>query len=385
MLTRREKIIKPKLFLASNVFIDEEIGSNSKISEHYRTKIKELWEYLKKICDLRVFNGRFPSLSQLRNDIKNFNPEIVGCHLSHEIPIEILEDSNIFAISTATMGYNHIGRIPGDTILITHTPGVLFETVADFTIALIMGNLRNLVDLHNYVWNGNWTAEEKWDLDQKLCSVINNKKLGILGLGQIGQEIVNRLHPWGIEIIYTDISRNLDMEKRYANLQFTDKLEDIFRFCDIISIHIPLNEKTKGIIDKNLLKIMKKDALLVNTARGPIINFFDLLNLLENKEIAINLAFDVFSPKEPIEPQILTRFKKIKEANPNLRFTFIPHNASADADTRARMNIMFLQDIVKIIESKNFEDLKEVHIIPEQKKNLNQINFRIKKYWEKKI
>ena len=71
-----------------------------------------------------------------------------------------------------------------DDIIITHTPGVLHNTVADFTVALIMSNLRNIVDLHNYVWNGNWSSEDKWDLDQELSSVINNKTLGIVGLGE---------------------------------------------------------------------------------------------------------------------------------------------------------------------------------------------------------
>ncbi|MCK4239077.1 MAG: hypothetical protein KAX33_08155, partial [Candidatus Lokiarchaeota archaeon] len=310
---------------------------------------------------------------------------IIGCHLSHELPTDFLVNSEVFAVATATMGYNHIGRVSGDKILITTTPGVLFETVADFTIAIILENLRNLVDLHNFVWNGKWTAEEKWDLDQKLCSKIDNKTLGIIGVGQIGQEVIKRLYPWGVKIWYNDIFRNKAMEKEYPGIKFIDNYEEIFTNCDIISLHIPLMEKTKGIVNRDLLKLMKKDALLVNTARGEIINIYDLLELLENREISINLAFDVFGPIEPIEPQILERFKIIKKENPNLRFTFIPHNASADADTRAKMNVMFLQDIIKIIESNNLDDLKEVHIIPEQKNRINEIDFRIKKYWEKKV
>lgn len=375
---------KIKIYFTSNVFSDTEIGTNTKISKKYRKKIEGLWNILKKKAEIKIFDGRFPSESQIYSEIKKFNPDIIGCHLSHELATDILEDSEIFAIATATMGYNHIGKISGDKILITHTPGVLFATVADFTIAIIMTNLRNLVDLHNFVWTGKWTAEEKWDLDQKLCSKIDNKILGIIGVGQIGQEIIKRLHPWGVKILYNDIFRNKTMEKNFPGIKFIDNYEEIFTNCDIISVHIPLTEKTKGIVNRDLLKLMKKDAVLVNTARGPIINFHDLLELLENREISINLAFDVFGPIEPIKPQILERFKKIKKENPNLRFTFIPHNASADADTRAKMNVMFLQDIIKIIESKNLDDLKEVHIIPEQKKRINEIDFRIKKYWKKK-
>lgn len=376
---------KTKIFFTSNVFSDTEIGLNSKISKRYREKIVELWDILKKKAEIKIFDGRFPLESQIHDEIQNFNPDIIGCYLSHELPTDFLENSEVFAVATATMGYNHIGRVSGDTILITHTPGVLFETVADFTIAIILENLRNLVDLHNFVWNGKWTAEEKWDLDQKLCSKIDNKTLGIIGVGQIGQEVIKRLYPWGVKIWYNDIFRNKAMEKEYPGIKFIDNYEEIFTNCDIISLHIPLMEKTKGIVNRDLLKLMKKDAVLVNTARGEIINIYDLLELLEKREISINLAFDVFGPIEPIEPQILERFKKIKKENPNLRFTFIPHNASADADTRAKMNVMFLQDIIKIIEFKNLDDLKEAHIIPEQKNRINEIDFRIKKYWEKKV
>lgn len=376
---------KTKIFFTSNVFSDTEIGLNSKISKRYREKILELWDILKKKAEIKIFDGRFPLESQIHDEIQNFNPDIIGCHLSHELPTDFLVNSEVFAVATATMGYNHIGRVSGDKILITTTPGVLFETVADFTIAIILENLRNLVDLHNFVWNGKWTAEEKWDLDQKLCSKIDNKTLGIIGVGQIGQEVIKRLYPWGVKIWYNDIFRNKAMEKEYPGIKFIDNYEEIFTNCDIISLHVPLMEKTKGIVNRDLLKLMKKDALLVNTARGEIINIYDLLELLENREISINLAFDVFGPTEPIEPQILERFKIIKKENPNLRFTFIPHNASADADTRAKMNVMFLQDIIKIIESNNLDDLKEVHIIPEQKNRINEIDFRIKKYWEKKV
>lgn len=376
---------KTKIFFTSNVFSDTEIGLNSKISKRNREKIVELWDILKKKAEIIIFDGRFPLESQIHDKIQNFNPDIIGCHLSHELPKDFLENSEVFAVATATMGYNHIGRVSGDKILITHTPGVLFETVADFTIAIILENLRNLVDLHNFVWNGKWTAEEKWDLDQKLCSKIDNKTLGIIGVGQIGQEVIKKLYPWGVKIWYNDIFRNKAMEKKFPGIKFIDNYEEIFTNCDIISLHIPLMEKTKGIVNRDLLELMKKDAVLVNTARGEIINIYDLLELLENREISINLAFDVFGPIEPIEPQILERFKNIKKENPNLRFTFIPHNASADADTRAKMNVMFLQDIIKIIESKNLDDLKEVHIIPEQKNRINEIDFRIKKYWEKKV
>ncbi len=374
---------KPKVYLTSNVFSEEKIGSNEKISEQVRRSIKNLWQKLNLISELKIFNGRFPSDDQIKKDIKIFKPEILGCHLSHIISSEVLENSRIYAISTSTAGYNHIHKSEKDDILITHTPGILHETVADYTIALIMANLRNLIDLHNYIWNGEWTLNDKWDLDQSLSSVISNKVLGIVGLGEIGKEIVKKLYSWGVRIIYYDIKQMRGFENDFPLLEFREDLTDIFKESDIISLHIPLNKQTNKLINRDLLKLMKKSALLVNTSRGPVVDFDTLLNMLEKKEIQINLAFDVF-PLEPIDDKTLKRLKDIKRNQPQIRVILIPHNASADANTRGKMNVIFLNNIIKIIESNSLNDLSEVKIIPEHKNQLKEKQWKIFNYWEKK-
>ncbi|MFX1555197.1 MAG: 2-hydroxyacid dehydrogenase [Promethearchaeota archaeon] len=374
---------RPKVFFTSNVFSSEEIGSNKKISENFRIKIKELWQQLEQISELKIFNGRFPSENQIKNEVKNFNPDIIGCHLSHTISSEILKNSKIFAISTSTAGYNHIRRTEEDDILITHTPGILHKTVADYTIALIMANLRNLIDLHNYVWDNQWTPDDKWDLDQSLSSVITDKILGIVGLGEIGKEIVKKLYQWGIKILYYDIRQMIEFEKDYPLIEFKENIEDIFQESDIVSLHIPLNEHTKNLINRDLLKLMKKEVLLINTARGGILDLDTLIEMLEHKEVQINIAFDVF-PIEPVKLKTLNRLKNIKKNQPNLRMILIPHNASADANTRGKMTVIFLQDIINIIKSSSIEDLIDVHIIPEHKKQLTEKKWRIFNYWEKK-
>jgi len=374
---------KPKVFLTSNVFSSEEIGANEKISQSIRDKINSLWDNLNSISKLRVYEGRFPSEEELKTNFNNFKPNFIGCHLSHKITREMLKNPEIYAISTSTAGYNHIQRLPKDDILITHTPGVLHETVADYTIALIMATLRNLIDLHDYVWAHNWTPEDKWDLDQNLSSIINNKILGIVGLGEIGIELVKRLSPWGLKILYFDINRKKDIEDSHPNLKFKENLKDLFIEADIVSLHIPLNKHTEKIINRDLLKSMKKGAVLINTARGPVLDLEALLDLLEHKEIQINFAFDVF-PIEPIDKNTLDRIKKIKKEQPHIRMLLMPHNASADADTRGKMDILFLEDLITIIKSKKIEDLNGVHSIPEHTAKLSTNNWRIEKYWEDK-
>jgi glyoxylate reductase len=374
---------KPNIFFTSNVFSDKEIGSNEKVSMDLREKIKNLWDSLEIIANVKIFDGRFPSEAQIKKQVEKFNPDILGCHLSHIISAEVLKNSKLFAIATSTAGYNHIHRIEEDNILITHTPGVLQETVADYTVALIMANLRNLIDLHNNVWNKKWSSDDKWDLDQSLSTTITNKVLGIIGLGEIGKSVVRKLYPWGVKIFYYDLNQKKDFEKDYPLIEFKEDLETLFRDSDIISIHIPLNKDTENLIGKNLLKLMKNNSLLINTARGGVLEIKSLIKLLENKEIQINLAFDVY-PIEPIDNLILDRFKKIKSEQPNIKMILLPHNASADANTRAKMNILFLKDIIKIINSSTIEDLHEVHIIPEHKKQLNEKKWRIYNYWGKK-
>lgn len=374
---------KPKVYLTSNVFTNQEIGSNERISHSIKDKITNLNAKLSDISNLKHFMGRFPTPDQIKEEIEVFDPDFLGCHLSHLIHLDLLESSNLIGVSTSTAGYNHIQRTKSDDILITHTPGVLHETVADYTIALILANLRNLIDLHNHVWNGKWLPEDKWDLDQSLSSVIDNKVLGIVGLGEIGTEVVKRLYPWGLKIIYYDKNQCHHVDALYPKLECKENLEDIFREADIISLHIPLNNATEKIINKDLLKLMKRDALLINTARGGVIDIEDLLILLEKEEIRINFSFDVF-PQEPIEPETLERFKKIKNNQPDIRMIFMPHNASADADTRGKMVILLLEDLISLIESSKIEDLTNVNIIPEHRNQLSDKKWRIYDYWNKK-
>jgi len=233
------------------------------------------------------------------------------------------------------------------------------------------------------VWNGKWSADDKWDLDQDLSSVIKNKTIGIVGLGEIGSEIVKMLYPWGLKIIYNDRERNTDFEMRYPMIEYQQNLKDLFIEADIISLHIPLNNSTEKLINRDLLILMKKGALLINTARGGVLDLENLLDLLEKKEIHIHLSFDVY-PEEPIPSKVLERFKKIKKEQPDLRMILMPHNASADADTRGKMVLLFLEDLLKIIKSENLDDLKDVNLIPEHKKELEYKNWRINKYWKTK-
>lgn len=378
-------MIKPKVYLATPVF--REIADHPKVSREKSEQIIKLYNQLNSICEIKVSETRFPDEKTIKKVINEWKPNFIGCHLSHQITKDMLEMDEVCAVCTSTMGYNHISLVSG--VLVTHTPGVLHKTVADFTISLILASLRNLINLHNFVWNNEWKASQKWDLDENLNTTIENTTIGLVGLGEIGKEIVKKIAPWGINILYFDVVRQEDFEKNYPNLKYVKQMEYIFSNADVVSLHIPLIPATYHIVGETLLKCMKKDALLVNTARGPIIDTNALLNLLERKEISINLAFDVYE-QEPIDPEHLKRFKQIANDNKNLRFLFIPHNASADANTRAQMAIMILEDLITLVKSKTISDLKPLRLIPEQRylikdndKKIDIENYRISKFWSK--
>jgi lactate dehydrogenase-like 2-hydroxyacid dehydrogenase len=377
-------LMKKKVYLTTLVF--KQIVDHPKVSEINKKRINELWETLGSVTELKVANKRFPDKEEINQAVNGWGAQIIGCHLSHEIPEEVVKNTNLVAVCTATAGYNHITSMPG--MLITHTPHILHKTVADFTIALILSNLRNIVNLHNFVWEGNWGSNQKWDMDENLSSTMDEKILGIVGMGDIGQELAKKISPWGVKIVYYDINQKKNFEKEFTNVTYMSSMEDVFSQADIISLHIPLNSKTKHIVNRVMLKKMKEGALLVNTARGSVINFSDLIEMLENNEISINLAFDVFE-QEPIENSLLKRFKKILKSKPELRFTFIPHSASSSADTRAQMVIFLLKDIIKIATSQNNKDLAGLRLIPEQKYLLEEFNeqtpkiktYRIAQLW----
>ncbi|MEX2681769.1 MAG: 2-hydroxyacid dehydrogenase [Candidatus Sigynarchaeota archaeon] len=374
---------KPRVYITTTVF--GEIARNPLISATVRNQIDNAWADLRQVADVIVFNGRFPDSAEIKKQVEDPRTRFIGCHLSHKIDAEWLVNSNVVAVCTATMGFDHVGQAPG--VLITHTPGVLNLAVGDYTIALIETALRNTNGLHERVWSGEWTKNAlPWDLDGDISRSLDGQVLGIIGLGEIGLEVARRVQPWNVKILYYDIARREDAEKQFK-MGFRPDMKSIFKEADIVSLHIPLNKETKGIVNESLLSEMKDGSLLVNTARGGILNTADLIALLDSGKKKINFATDVYET-EPIPLDILDKFKAIKRKYPELRFVFMPHNASADGNTRGTMAKMLLEDLYWLIKSKRIEDLKKCRIIAPQKRALfdeGKVNeFRISKYWKEK-
>ncbi len=360
---------KQKVYLTSPVF--RQMSDNDRVSPLKREKLKELFTTLDESAALFESEHRFPSSTEIKEVVENEEINIIGCHLSHTITQDIVELDHVRAVCTATAGYNHIAQVPG--LLITHTPSVLQQAVADFIIALMLSHLKNIPELNRFVFEGKWQKDLKWDMDAFLGQSLSTLTLGIIGFGEIGQAVAAKLLPWNMKILYSARTRKPEIESSMPNLVYCEDSQTIFREADIVSLNVPLTDETRHLAGKQNLLLMKQGSLLINSARGEVVDMEALLTLLESGESAINLAFDVFDP-EPPPMKIIERFHHIAKKNKNLKFIFMPHTASADADTRAEMVIMMLMDILSIAlsiaDSMYMEKRKnpDIHLIPELRK-----------------
>jgi glyoxylate reductase len=214
-------------------------------------------------------------------------------------------------------------------VYVAHTPDVLSAGVADHTWALILGFMRHIPVADTYVRERWAKREERFEFGWEL----ENKILGILGLGRIGKEVLKRAQGFDLKIIYNDVVRWKDLEEEYG-VQFVDK-EGLLRGSDIISIHVPLMESTRHFIGANELELMKPTAVIINTSRGQVIDEKALYYALKKGKIR-GAALDVFYE----EPTPLD--------NPLLELDNVvltPHCASATWETRRKMAELAVENI----------------------------------------
>ena len=218
-------------------------------------------------------------------------------------------------------------------VYVTHTTDVLSEAVADLTWALILGWIRKIPDADRFT-RTEWAKRTRsfpfgWDL--------RDKKLGIVGLGRIGTEVVKRGVGFGVKMNYYDIIRMKDKEKRWGVTYVS--FEDLLKTSDIISLHVPLLPTTRGLMGEKEFKLMKPSALVVNTSRGPVIDQKAVTEALKTKRIA-GAALDVFE----VEPISLDEgLLKMENA------LVTPHIASATWETRRKMAERCCESIIAFL------------------------------------
>ena len=208
-------------------------------------------------------------------------------------------------------------------ITVTNTPGVLSEDTADVAMALILSVPRRLVEGDGRARLGNWKG---WSPTGMLGHRINGKRLGIIGMGQIGQAIARRAHGFGMSVHYHN--RNAVHPAIEAELEATywDDLDEMLRRMDIVSVNCPYTDATKGLVSAERLALMPEHAYLVNTARGEIVDEIALAQALEAGTIA-GAGLDVYAD-EPSIPEGLRSLNNV---------VMLPHIGSATIEGRHAM------------------------------------------------
>jgi len=229
-------------------------------------------------------------------------------------------------ISTYSVGFDHIDikLAKKRRIKIGYTPEVLTDATADLTIALILDLLRRVSEGDRVIRGGNW--KEIFGAYDYVGTDIKGKTIGILGMGRIGEAVAKRMYPFGAKIIYHNRNRLAKTREKSLHAKLVS-LNTLFKSSDIVSIHLPYSKETHEIVDKKMLRKMKKSAFIINTSRGKIINEIDLINLLKQGRIS-GAALDVFR-NEPI--------RKKHPLNKMNNVVLAPHIGSSTIETRKKM------------------------------------------------
>lgn len=300
---------------------------------------EEAIEDMKKINGVEiVINPKDQSLS--KNEIIE---KAKGCEgmitlLNDKIDKEIIDAlcPKLKIIANYAVGFDNIDfkYAKEKNVAVTNTPEVMTQAVAEHAIALILACARRIVEGDEYVRAGKYNL---WEPDLLLGPEIAGKILGIVGMGRIGQALAQiAYHGFGMKILYHDINQNEDIER---NLQ-ADRvsLTSLFERSDFVSLHVPLLKETKHMISKEQLKLMKNSAILVNTARGAIIDEEALIEALQEKEI-FAAGLDVFEKEGSVDE----RLYKLDNV------VLTPHIASATHEARLQMGECVVENIKEVL------------------------------------
>ena len=262
--------------------------------------------------------------------------------LTDKIDSEVLDAGlpTLKIIANYAVGFDNVDieAARSRKIVVTNTPGVLTNTVAEHTFALMLSIAHRISEADRFSRAGRYHA---WGPNMLLGTELSGKTLGIVGLGRIGSRVAyHAVRGFEMKVLYTDPKSNPEFEKEFG-AQYVEKIDDLLPHCDFVSIHVPLLDSTKHLINDARLRIMKRSAYLVNTSRGPIIDEKALAVALSKSTIR-GAALDVFE----FEPEIVPELKELD----NVILT--PHIASATEETRNKMAEMAAQNIIETLEGR---------------------------------
>ncbi len=279
--------------------------------------------------DLYTGDGAIPP-DELRRRVAG--KDALVCPLTEQIDSGVIDRApTLKIIANVAVAYNNVdvayARSRG--VVVTNTPDVLTESVADFTWALILAITRRLSEGERLVRRGEW---EGWAFDFMLGSELRGKQLGLVGLGRIALAVAERAPAFGVRIAYT--SRR---ESDTPNAE-SMSLDRLLITSDVVSLHLPLTPETRHLIDRRAFSRMKRTAYLINTSSGPVVDEAALAWALEQHLIA-GAALDVYENEPAIHPDLL----KLENA------LLVPHMGSGTTETRTAMADLAARNVLAVL------------------------------------
>jgi glyoxylate reductase len=302
----------PKIFITRLI---PDLGLNL-VKEHFPTP--EVWTH-----DLP------PTREQLLEKVRGVDGLL--CLLTERIDAELMDaiGSQVKVISSMSVGVDHVDLVEATRrgIPIGNTPGVLTDATADQAFALLLAASRRITEAERYVRSGKWVT---WSPSLLLGADLAGSTLGIVGFGRIGQAVAKRAQGFDMRVIYHDPTA----EPAY-NAEHVD-LDTLLRESDFVSIHVPLTNNTHHLVNADFLSKMKPNAVLVNTARGGVLDQTALYEALKSNRI-FAAALDVTDPEPlPMNSPLLELENCL----------IVPHLGSASKRTRDQMSLLAAQNLI---------------------------------------
>jgi len=277
------------------------------------------------------------SRTNLPDVLRRCNPDGIVSLLSDKLDATTLAGcTRLKVISNYAVGYNNIDTVYAKEkgIIVTNTPDVLTEATADIAILLMLSVSRRAWEAECFMREGRFRG---WLPDLFLGTGIQEKKLGIIGYGRIGAAVARRAKAMGMQILYFSRRRLSEEQERTENISYRE-LDDLISESDVISLHLPYTPEARHIIDARRIARMKQNAILINTARGPLVDETALLSALKERRI-FGAGFDVYEHEPQVDPDLL-RLSNV---------SVLPHIGSATVETRSAMTAMAIDDCVAVL------------------------------------
>ena len=284
-----------------------------------------------------------------KDDIPMSRGEIAAAMMKADILVPTISDiidqkllaragDNLRLIASYGAGFDHIdvqtARQRG--ILVSNTPGVLTDDTADMTLALMLGVMRRFQEGSSLIQKKSWDG---WSPSAMLGTRLGGKRLGILGMGRIGSAVADRAKAFGMEIHYHNRKKLHPALEEPTNAQYWESLEAMLQEIDVLSVNCPHTPSTFHMINSSRLSLMKKNAFIVNTSRGEVIDENALARALKNKQLA-GAALDVFEARKEVNSQL--------RGLPNVML--LPHMGSATDEARIEMGEKVIINIKTFID-----------------------------------